>query len=119
MHTGDFGVLEQGRLRLSGRRSDLILRGGENVYPTEIENVLDEHPQVLESAVLGVPHEDLGQEVAAVVVVADPAAVSEDELRAFTAQRLAYFKVPARWVITAVALPRNATGKVVRREIEI
>ena len=119
LHTGDFGVLEQGRLRLSGRRSDLILRGGENVYPTEIENVLDEHPQVLESAVLGVPHEDLGQEVAAVVVVADPAAVSEDELRAFTAQRLAYFKVPARWVITAVALPRNATGKVVRREIEI
>ncbi|WP_227983870.1 class I adenylate-forming enzyme family protein [Nocardia spumae] len=119
LHTGDFGVLEQGRLRLSGRRSDLILRGGENVYPTEIENALDEHPQVVESAVLGVPHEDLGQEVAAVVVVADPAAVTEDELRAFTAERLAYFKVPARWVITAQPLPRNATGKVVRREIEI
>lgn len=119
LHTGDFGVIEEGRLRLSGRRSDLILRGGENVYPTEIENVLDEHPAVLESAVLGVPHADLGQEVAAVVVVADPATVTEDELRAFTAERLAYFKVPARWVITAQPLPRNATGKVVRREIEI
>ncbi|WP_063010534.1 class I adenylate-forming enzyme family protein [Nocardia kruczakiae] len=119
LHTGDFGVIEEGRLRLSGRRSDLILRGGENVYPTEIENVLDEHPAVLESAVLGVPHADLGQEVAAVVVVADPAIVTEDELRAFTAERLAYFKVPARWVITAQPLPRNATGKVVRREIEI
>ncbi len=119
LHTGDFGIIEQGRLRLSGRRSDLILRGGENVYPTEIENALDEHPEVRESAVLGVPHEDLGQEVAAVVVVGDPGAVTEEQLRAFTAERLAYFKVPARWVITAQPLPRNATGKVVRREIEI
>lgn len=119
MRTGDFGILEDGRLRLSGRRSDLILRGGENVYPIEIENALDEHPAVIESAVLGVSHEDLGQEVAAVVVVADPDAVSETELRAFVAERLAYFKVPARWVITAKPLPRNATGKVVRREITI
>jgi len=119
LRTGDFGILQDGRLRLSGRRSDLILRGGENVYPIEIENALDEHPAVLESAVLGVPHEDLGQEVAAVVVVADPGAVGEAELRAFVAERLAYFKVPARWVITAEPLPRNATGKVVRREITI
>ncbi|WP_280266860.1 class I adenylate-forming enzyme family protein [Nocardia wallacei] len=119
LRTGDFGTLEDGRLRLSGRRSDLILRGGENVYPTEIENVLDEHPAVLESAVLGVPHDDLGQEVAAVVVVAEPATVTEVALRDFAAARLAYFKVPARWVITDKPLPRNATGKVVRREIEI
>ncbi|MGF6883541.1 acyl-CoA synthetase (AMP-forming)/AMP-acid ligase II [Nocardia sp. GAS34] len=119
LRTGDFGILEDGRLRLSGRRSDLILRGGENVYPIEIENALDEHPAVVESAVLGVPHEDLGQEVAAVVVVIDAAAVGEAELRAFVAERLAYFKVPARWVITTKPLPRNATGKVVRREIEI
>ncbi|WP_228824214.1 class I adenylate-forming enzyme family protein [Nocardia blacklockiae] len=119
LRTGDFGTLEDGRLRLSGRRSDLILRGGENVYPTEIENVLDEHPAVLESAVLGVAHADLGQEVAAVVVVADPAAVAAADLRDFAAERLAYFKVPARWVITDKPLPRNATGKVVRREITI
>ncbi|MBO0854753.1 MAG: acyl--CoA ligase [Nocardia sp.] len=119
LRTGDFGVLEEGRLRLSGRRSDLILRGGENVYPIEIENVLDEHPAVQESAVLGVADPDLGQQVAAVVVVADPADVTPEELRDFTAARLAYFKVPAQWVITAKPLPRNATGKVVRREIEL
>ncbi|WP_067897168.1 class I adenylate-forming enzyme family protein [Nocardia vaccinii] len=119
LRTGDFGTLAEGRLHLSGRRSDLILRGGENVYPIEIENVLDEHPAVVESAVLGVPHEDLGQEVAAVVVVAETDAVTHEQLRAFAAERLAYFKVPSRWVITAELLPRNATGKVVRREIHL
>ncbi|MBF6327100.1 class I adenylate-forming enzyme family protein [Nocardia transvalensis] len=117
LRTGDFGILDDGLLRLSGRRSDLVLRGGENVYPIEIENALDEHPAVLESAVLGIAHEDLGQEVAAVVVVRDPATVTEAELREFLTERLAYFKVPSRWVITAEPLPRNATGKVVRRDI--
>ncbi len=119
LRTGDFGVLAEGRLHLSGRRGDLILRGGENVYPVEIENALDEHPAVVESAVLGVPHEDLGQEVAAVVVVAETDAVTREQLRAFVAERLAYFKVPSRWVITTEPLPRNATGKVVRREIRL
>ncbi|MFC9998218.1 class I adenylate-forming enzyme family protein [Nocardia sp. NPDC127526] len=119
LRTGDFGYVSEGKLYMAGRRSDLILRGGENVYPTEIENALDEHPAVLESAVIGVPHEDLGQEVAAIVVVADPEALTEDELRDHVAQRLAYFKVPARWLITADALPRNATGKVLRRELSI
>lgn len=115
LRTGDFGTLADGRLRMAGRRSDLILRGGENVYPTEIENVLDEHPAVRESAVLGIPDDDLGQRVAAVVVTTG--AVDAEELRAFTARRLAYFKVPERWTLTEVPLPRNATGKVLRREI--
>jgi acyl-CoA synthetase (AMP-forming)/AMP-acid ligase II len=119
LRTGDFGILEDGRLRLSGRRTDLILRGGENVYPIEIENALDEHPAVVESAVLGVPHENLGQEVAVVVVVTDTGAVGESELRGFAAERLAYFKVPSRWVVTTKPLPRNATGKVVRRELDL
>ncbi|MGX1807648.1 class I adenylate-forming enzyme family protein [Nocardia sp. NPDC055321] len=119
LRTGDFGFLSEGRLQMAGRRSDLILRGGENVYPTEIENALDEHPLVQESAVIGIPHEDLGQEVAAVVVVADPDAVTVDELRDHVAQRLAYFKVPARWLVTSDALPRNATGKVLRRELSV
>ncbi|NUP26360.1 MAG: acyl--CoA ligase [Nocardia sp.] len=117
LRTGDFGTLADGALRMAGRRTDLILRGGENVYPTEIENVLDEHPAVRESAVLGVPDDDLGQRVAAVVVTDDPDALAADELRAFTAERLAYFKVPERWTITAAPLPRNTTGKVLRREI--
>ncbi|MGY2120153.1 class I adenylate-forming enzyme family protein [Nocardia gipuzkoensis] len=119
LRTGDIGVLEDGRLRLSGRRSDLILRGGENVYPTEIEQCLEEHPAVRECAVVGVPDADLGQQVAALVVVDDTTATTEDELRAFAAERLAYYKVPARWRLTTTALPRNATGKVVRTDLEV
>ncbi|MDO1478930.1 class I adenylate-forming enzyme family protein [Rhodococcus ruber] len=119
LRTGDYGVIENGRLRLTGRRSDLILRGGENVYPTEIEQTLDEHPAVRECAVIGVPHPDLGQEVAAVVVLAEGASVTEEELREYAAERLSYFKVPTRWRITSDLLPRNATGKTVRREVSI
>ncbi len=119
LRTGDFGVLEQGRLRLTGRRSDLILRGGENVYPTEIEQVLDEHPAVQECAVVGVDHEDLGQEVAAVVVLHPGSDVSEQDLRDFCAERLSYYKVPAHWRITRDALPRNATGKIRRRDVTV
>ncbi|MEU5406045.1 class I adenylate-forming enzyme family protein [Nocardia asteroides] len=118
LRSGDFGTVVDGRLTVSGRRTDLILRGGENVYPTEIENVLTEHPAVAECAVFGVAHPDLGQEVAAVVVAA-PGAVDPEELRAFVAERLAYFKVPARWRITSDALPRNATGKVTRRDLAL
>ncbi|MFC9474395.1 class I adenylate-forming enzyme family protein [Nocardia sp. NPDC056952] len=118
LRSGDFGTMDNGRLTVSGRRTDLILRGGENVYPTEIENVLVEHPAVSDCAVFGVAHPDLGQEVAA-IVVAEPGAVDPEDLRAFVADRLAYFKVPARWRITSDALPRNATGKVTRRELAI
>lgn len=117
LRTGDFGVLEAGRLRLTGRRSDLILRGGENVYPTEIEQCLEEHPDITECAVVGIAHPDLGQEVAAVVVVAPGATVTEEQLTEFASSRLSYFKVPARWRITTQPLPRNATGKLARREI--
>ncbi|MBF6096405.1 AMP-binding enzyme, partial [Nocardia cyriacigeorgica] len=100
LRTGDLGVCTDGRLRLSGRRSDLILRGGENIYPTEVEHCLDEHPAVRECAVLGLPDPDLGQRVGAVVVVEDEAATDPGQLRAFTAERLAYYKVPADWRIT-------------------
>ncbi|WP_327101512.1 acyl--CoA ligase [Nocardia vinacea] len=117
LRTGDIGVLEQGRLRLSGRRSDLILRGGENVYPTEVEQCLDEHPAVRESAVVGLPDEDLGQVVAALVVVENASATTEQELVEFAKQRIAYYKVPAKWRITTTPLTRNATGKVVRAGI--
>ncbi|WP_410870277.1 class I adenylate-forming enzyme family protein [Nocardia sp. A7] len=118
LRSGDFGTMNNGRLTVSGRRTDLILRGGENVYPTEIENVLVEHPAVSDCAVFGVAHPDLGQEVAA-IVVAEAGAVDPEQLRAFVAERLAKFKVPARWRITSDALPRNATGKVTRRELAI
>ena len=119
LHTGDFGVLENGMVRLTGRRSDLILRGGENVYPVEIEQCLDEHPAVAECAVIGVDHPDLGQEVAAVVVPRAGHSVTEEELREFAAERLAYFKVPTRWRISGEPLPRNATGKTMRTRITV
>jgi len=118
LHTGDIGVLTDGRLRLTTRRSDLILRGGENIYPTEVEQCVDECPGVAECAVLGAPHADLGQEVVAVVTQA-PHTLSEGELSAFVATRLAYYKRPVRWYITEKPLPRNATGKVKRREVTI
>ncbi len=120
LRTGDLGSLRDGLLFMSTRRSDLILRGGENVYPAEIEAVLDEHPDVLECAVVGVEHPDLGEEVAAVVVVADGGNTpTTDALRAFTAERLAYYKIPSRWSITRAPLLRTATGKVVRSAVTL
>lgn len=118
LHTGDLGSLdEQGRLTLSSRRTDLIIRGGENVYPAEIEGVLIEHPDVADAMVLGIPHDDLGQEVAAVIVLQSGAEPTEEELRAYVAERLAYFKVPTHWRTTRTPLPRNATGKIKRAEV--
>ncbi len=117
LRTGDFGLIDDGRLRLTGRRSDLILRGGENVYPVEIEQALDEHPDVRECAVVGVPDPDLGQAVAAVVVT--DADLTAEVLREFLADRLAHFKMPAQWRFTSEPLPRNATGKTMRTRIEV
>lgn len=117
LHTGDIGRIDDGKLRLTSRRSDLILRGGENVYPAEVENVLTEHPDVHECIVLGAPHPDLGQEVGAVIVARAGTAPTEQELTAYARERLAYFKVPSRWRITGDALPRGASGKVIRRDV--
>jgi acyl-CoA synthetase (AMP-forming)/AMP-acid ligase II len=112
LRTGDLGSLRDGRLYMATRRSDLILRGGENVYPAEIEAVIEEHPRVTECAVFGVDDADLGQVVAAIVVCDG---VREDDLRRFAAERLAYYKIPARWRLTRNPLPRTATGKIIRR----
>ena len=110
--TGDLGRVESGRLFLHARRKDLILRGGENVYPAEIEARLEEHPDVAEAAVLGVPHPELGQEVKAILVCRPGARPDAARLRAFCAEALAYFKVPAHFELRQEPLPRNAMGKV-------
>jgi acyl-CoA synthetase (AMP-forming)/AMP-acid ligase II len=122
LHTGDIGTRDElGRISLSSRRSDLIIRGGENVYPAEIEAVLTEHPAVSECLVIGIDHPDLGQEVAVVVVPADPEALDESalqqELTTYVAGEIAYYKVPSHWRFTTQALPRNATGKVIRASV--
>jgi steroid-24-oyl-CoA synthetase len=122
LRTGDIGRLEGGRLFLASRRRDLIIRGGENIYPVEIENRLEEHPGVAEVAVIPVEHEELGQEVKAVVVPAPGASLDAEGLAAWCAESLAYFKVPAHWDIRPDPLPRNAAGKVVKQvllEVEV
>jgi acyl-CoA synthetase (AMP-forming)/AMP-acid ligase II len=111
--TGDLGHLENGLLFLSGRRSDLIVRGGENVYPAEVENRLIEHPDVDEVAVIGVDHPTLGQEVKAVVVLRSGANTDEFALREWAGTSLASFKVPSTFEFRT-ELPHTATGKVSR-----
>lgn len=112
--TGDLGTMSGGQLRISARRSDLILRGAENVYPAEVENALSTHPDVAECAVFGVPDRDLGEEVAAIVVLRDGAAATQRDLAAHARSLLGRYKVPTRWLLTTDPLPRNATGKVIR-----
>ncbi|HWC33541.1 MAG TPA: class I adenylate-forming enzyme family protein [Mycobacteriales bacterium] len=117
LKTGDLGEIRDGLLYLSTRRTDLILRGAENVYPAEIENCLEGHPGVDEVVVVGLPDEEFGQVVGAVVVPAAGEDLGVDELSAYVKERLAYFKVPSRWVVSREPLPRTATGKVVRAEV--
>jgi acyl-CoA synthetase (AMP-forming)/AMP-acid ligase II len=118
LRTGDVGQLRDGRLYLASRKRDLILRGGENVYPLEIEQRLEAHPHVGEAAVVGLPHDELGQQVAAFVRLTDtapaPSPELASELRAFVGSALAYFKVPAELRFVTEPLPRNATGKVLK-----
>ena len=114
LRTGDIGRCEGGTLVINSRARDLILRGAENISPAEIESRLLEHPQVAEAAVVGVDHEELGQEVKAVVVPQAGAVLAPGQLHAWVAERLAYYKVPAHWEIRREPLPRNAVGKVMK-----
>ena len=122
LRTGDYGYHRDGLLFLVSRRSDLIIRGGENIYPTEIEQRLDAHPAVAESAVFGVEHRELGEEVKAVVVVDGPVGEPSDDLvddlRGWVAEALADIKVPAHWELRTEPLPRNATGKILKRVLQ-
>jgi acyl-CoA synthetase (AMP-forming)/AMP-acid ligase II len=117
LHTGDLGYLdEDGYLYIVGRIKDVIIRGGNNIHAADVEAVLYEHPGVLEAAVAGIPHEVLGEDVAAWVVLRPGARSASQELRAFCLERLADYKVPRR--ITFVdQLPRNPTGKVMKRQL--
>ena len=112
--TGDFGHIKEGKLFLESRLRDMIIRGGENIYPAEIENRIELHPAVFEVAVYGVPDRELGQRVKAVIVPNAGSNPTEAEIREFAAETLAYFKVPEQIEIRAESLPRNATGKVMK-----
>ncbi|HEY8491268.1 MAG TPA: o-succinylbenzoate--CoA ligase [Dehalococcoidia bacterium] len=117
LHTGDVGYLDaEGYLYVLDRRSDLIISGGENVYPAEVEAALREHPDVADAGVFGVADPRWGQAVAAAVVRRPGAGVTEEALRAFCRERLAPYKVP-RHVHFVAALPRNAAGKLLRQAL--
>jgi long-chain acyl-CoA synthetase len=115
--TGDMArVDEDGSFYIVDRKKDLIIRGGYNVYPREVEEVLYEHPAVAEAAVIGIPHELLGEEIGAAVALKPDATATPGELVAFVKERLAAYKYPRRvWIVDA--LPKNATGKMLRREV--
>ena len=106
-------ITPSGHVRLVGRAKDVIIRGGVNIYPAEIEAVIARHPTVREVSVFGVPDKDLGEMVAAAVVPVEGGSVAEDEIKAFVREALADYKVPQRFVALA-ALPRNASGKVTK-----
>jgi len=114
LRTGDMGRMVEGRLYLSSRRDDLILRGGENVYPAEIEQRLELHSAVAETAVIGVDHPELGQEVKAIVVPKLGQDIDVKTLASWVSEALAYFKVPSQWEVRSAPLPRNAMGKVLK-----
>jgi long-chain acyl-CoA synthetase len=116
--TGDLGrVDDDGYYFIVDRKKELIIRGGYNVYPREIEEVLHEHPAVAEVAVVGMPHPELGEEVGAAVALKPGASATPDELRQYVRDRVAAYKYPRKvWLVEA--LPKGPTGKILRREVE-
>jgi long-chain acyl-CoA synthetase len=118
LKTGDLGRLdEDGYLYIVDRAKDLIIRGGYNVYPREVEEVLYEHPDIVEVAVIGVPDDHYGEEVAAVIASAPGAVIDPDALRTWAKERLSAYKVP-HLVRCVDALPKGATGKILKRDID-
>ena len=117
-HTGDMAkVDEDGYFFIVDRKKDLIIRGGYNVYPREIEEVLYEHPAIQEAAVLGVPHEELGEEVGAAIVLKSGEELDADEVKSYVKDQVAAYKYPRKvWFMDE--LPKGPTGKILKREIE-
>ena len=122
MHTGDLAVMDdEGYVNIVGRIKDMIIRGGENIYPREIEEFLYTHPAIADVQVFGVPDERYGEQVCAWVIVRDGATLDEGELREFCAGGIARFKVP-RYVRLVDEFPLTVTGKVQKfrmREVEV
>jgi long-chain acyl-CoA synthetase len=117
-HTGDMGYLDaEGRLFIVDRKKDMIISGGENVYSVEIENVLSTHPAVLEVAVVGVPDEQWGEAVKAVVVLRESAGASPDELMGFCRGKIAAYKIPKSVDFSKEPLPKTGPGKIAKRRL--
>jgi long-chain acyl-CoA synthetase len=117
--TGDLASIDdEGFCYIIDRAKDMLIRGGENIYCVEVENVLYEHPAVIDAALIGIPHRTLGEEPAAVVHLKEGSTATEAELRAFVAERLAAFKVPVKIAFWSETLPRNPQGKILKNELK-
>jgi acyl-CoA synthetase (AMP-forming)/AMP-acid ligase II len=117
LRTGDLGSVDaNGYVYLHDRVNDMIISGGENVYPAEVENTLMDHPAVADAAAIGIPDERWGETVKGVIVTKPGETVAADEIIAFCRERMAHYKCPTS-VDVVEALPRNASGKVLRREL--
>ena len=118
LHTGDIARMdEDGYIYIVDRKKDLIIRGGYNVYPREIEEIIYQIPEILEVAVIGKPHTDLGEEVMAIVVLKDGAEIKEDDIRDYVKQHVAPYKYPRVIQIRKEPLPKSGTGKILKKEI--
>ncbi len=118
-NSGDIGYFdENGYLYLSDRAKDMVIRGGENIYPAEIEGALYDHRSIEEVAAFGLPDEAMGEQLAVAVVAKAGKTVNEDEVRAFAKENLAHFKVPHYIFILDEPLPRNATGKILKKDLK-
>lgn len=119
VRTGDLAKLdEEGFCYIVGRAKELVIRGGENIYPSEVENVLYDHPAVTDAALVGIPHRTLGEEPAAVVHLAPGSEVTEEELKLWVRERLAIFKTPVKILFSDTILPRNANGKILKLQLK-
>ncbi|HEY0436503.1 MAG TPA: class I adenylate-forming enzyme family protein [Phenylobacterium sp.] len=119
LRTGDLARIdEEGFLFIIDRAKDMLIRGGENIYCVEVENVLYEHPAVMDAALVGIPHKTLGEEPGAIVHLKPGGQATEQELRAFVRERLAAFKAPVKVVFWPETLPRNANGKILKTELK-
>jgi len=118
VRTGDLARVDaEGFLTVVDRAKDMIIRGGENIYSIEVENILYDHPAVIDAALIGIPHPTLGEEPAAVVQLAPGEHATEEELKAWVRERLAIFKTPVRVLFLDHPLPRNANGKILKGEL--
>jgi long-chain acyl-CoA synthetase len=118
LHTGDIARMdEDGYIYIVDRKKDLIIRGGYNVYPREIEEIIYQIPEILEVAVVGKPHVDLGEEVAAIVVLKDGAQIEADDIQEYVKQRVAPYKYPRVIRIQKEPLPKSGTGKILKKQI--
>lgn len=118
LHTGDIGYMdEEGYFYISGRKKEMIIRGGENIYPREIEIVIEDHPKVAGVAVVGVPDKALGERVKAFIILKEPGSLTGDEMKAYLMERIAKYKVPEFYAFVS-DFPMNATGKILKQELK-